>query len=114
MQDSVLFQQPPVSTKVSDVQLLEAWVKHQRQADFTEIVRRHLGLVQGVARHQLDQEGSEDIAQQVFAILARKATALSGLRSLGAWLHQVTLLNADAPSAAGSVNAATKKLLCKT
>jgi RNA polymerase sigma factor (sigma-70 family) len=92
MQDSLTLQRPPVSTEISDVQLLEAWVKHQRQADFTEIVRRHLALVQGTARRQLDQNSSEDIAQQVFAILARKASSLSGLRSLGAWLHQVTLL----------------------
>ena len=92
MQDSVTFQQPPVATGIPDVQLLETWVKHQRQADFTEIVRRHLGLVQGIARRQLDQNGSEDIAQQVFAILARKASSLSSLHSLGAWLHQVTLL----------------------
>ena len=92
MQDSVTIQQPPVSIETPDVQLLEAWVRHQRQADFTEIVRRHLGLVRGIARRQLDQDCSEDIAQQVFAILARKASSLAGLRSLGAWLHQVTLL----------------------
>jgi RNA polymerase sigma factor (sigma-70 family) len=92
MQDSVTLQQPPVPTVIPDAHLLETWVKHQRQADFTEIVRRHLGLVQGTARRQLDQDSSEDIAQQVFAILARKASSLSGLRSLGAWLHQVTLL----------------------
>ncbi len=92
MQDSVNIQQPSVATDILDVQLLETWVRHQRQADFTEIVRRHLGLVQGIARRQLDQHCSEDIAQQVFAILARKASSLSSLRSLGAWLHQVTLL----------------------
>ena len=92
MQDSVTLQQPPVSVEIPDVQLLEAWVRHQRQADFTEIVRRHLGLVRGIARRQLDEDCSEDIAQQVFAILARKASSLTGLRSLGAWLHQVTLL----------------------
>ncbi len=92
MQNSVTMQQPPMPTETPDVQLLEVWVRHQRQADFTEIVRRHLGLVQSIARRQLDQDGSEDIAQQVFAILARKASSLAGLRSLAAWLHQVTLL----------------------
>ena len=92
MQDFMIIQQPPAPPEISDVRLLEAWVRHQRQADFTEIVRRHLGLVRGIARRQLDQDCSEDIAQQVFAILARKASSLSSLRSLGAWLHQVTLL----------------------
>jgi hypothetical protein len=75
-----------VSTEISDVQLLEAWVRHQRQADFTENVRRHLGLVQGIARRQLDEDSSEDIAQQVFAILARKA---SSLRSPLTWCMAV-------------------------
>ncbi|MES2438878.1 MAG: sigma-70 family RNA polymerase sigma factor [Verrucomicrobiota bacterium] len=92
MQDFPTTQQPPEPTGIPDAQLLQAWVRHQRQADFTEIVRRHLGLVQGIARRQLDHDLAEDIAQQVFAILARKAASLGDLRSLGAWLHRVTLL----------------------
>jgi RNA polymerase sigma factor (sigma-70 family) len=92
MQDSSTIP-PPESLAVRlDVELLEAWVKHQREEDFTEIVRRHLGLVQGIARRQLDQDQAEDIAQRVFAVLARKASSLTDLRSLSAWLHRVTLL----------------------
>jgi len=85
-------QQDLEQTGIPDASLLEVWVKHQRQADFTEIVRRHLGLVQGIARRQLDADHAEDIAQRVFAILARKASSLTDLRSLAAWLHRVTLL----------------------
>ena len=96
MQDSPTIHLPPAPTGILDAQLLEAWVRHQRQADFTEIVRRHLGLVQGIARRQLDQDHAEDIAQQVFAILARKASSLGDLRSLSAWLHRVTLLQCRA------------------
>ena len=92
MEDSPPIQQPPVESGILDVQLLGAWVKHQRQADFTEIVRLHLGLVRGIARRQLDQDQAEDIAQRVFTILARKASSLGDLRSLSAWLHRVTLL----------------------
>jgi RNA polymerase sigma factor (sigma-70 family) len=55
-------------------------------------VRRHLGLVEGIARRQVDAHLAEDIAQQVFAILARKAPSLGDVRSLSAWLHRVTLL----------------------
>lgn len=92
MHDSLTIQPLTESTGIPDAQLLEAWVRHQRQADFTEIVRRHLGLVQGIARRQLDHDQAEDIAQRVFAILARKAHSLTDIRSLGAWLHRVTLL----------------------
>jgi RNA polymerase sigma factor (sigma-70 family) len=92
MHDTPTIQPLPESTGIPDAQLLEAWVRHQRQADFTEIVRRHLGLVQGIARRQLDHDQAEDIAQRVFAILARKAHSLTDIRSLGAWLHRVTLL----------------------
>ncbi|MES2659542.1 MAG: sigma-70 family RNA polymerase sigma factor [Verrucomicrobiota bacterium] len=92
MQDSPTIQPLSEPIRIPDVQLLEAWVRHQRQADFTEIVRRHLELVQGIARRQLDHDHAEDIAQRVFAILARKAHSLTDVRSLGAWLHRVTLL----------------------
>jgi RNA polymerase sigma factor (sigma-70 family) len=92
MHDSPTILPLPESAGIPDAQLLEAWVRHQRQADFTEIVRRHLGLVQGIARRQLDHDQAEDIAQSVFAILARKAHSLTDIRSLGAWLHRVTLL----------------------
>jgi RNA polymerase sigma factor (sigma-70 family) len=77
---------------ISDTDLLQAWVRHQSQADFTEIVRRHLGLVQGIARRQLGPDLADDTAQLVFAILARKASSLTHLRSVSSWLHRVTLL----------------------
>ncbi|RYD60575.1 MAG: sigma-70 family RNA polymerase sigma factor, partial [Verrucomicrobiaceae bacterium] len=92
MQDSLTIPQSPVTAGIQDSQLLEAWVRNQRQEDFTEIVRRHLGMVEGIARRQLDAHLAEDIAQQVFAILARKASSLGDMRSLSAWLHRVTLL----------------------
>lgn len=82
----------PAASDVPDTELLQAWVRHQREADFTEIVRRHLGLVRGTAKRQLGVDQADDIAQIVFAILARKAPALGELRSLGSWLHRVTLL----------------------
>lgn len=82
----------PATFEVPDTELLQAWVRHQRQADFTEIVRRHLGLVRGIARRQVGRELADDTAQMVFAILARKAPGLTELRSLGSWLHRVTML----------------------
>ena len=82
----------PATFEVPDTELLQAWVRHQRQADFTEIVRRHLGLVRGIARRQVGTDLADDTAQMVFAILARKASGLTELRSLGSWLHRVTML----------------------
>ncbi|MES2659757.1 MAG: sigma-70 family RNA polymerase sigma factor [Verrucomicrobiota bacterium] len=82
----------PATFEVPDTELLQAWVRHQRQADFTEIVRRHLGLVRGIARRQVGTDLADDTAQMVFAILARKAPGLTELRSLGSWLHRVTIL----------------------
>ena len=75
-----------------DAALLRAWLKDQRQADSTEIVRRHLGLVRGIARSHQGVDPADDTAQVVCAILARKAAALSQVVSLRAWLHRVTLL----------------------
>jgi RNA polymerase sigma factor (sigma-70 family) len=82
----------PAAFEVPDTELLEAWVRHHRQADFTEIVRRYLGLVRGIARRQVGRDLADDTAQMVFAILARKAAGLTEIRSLGSWLHRVTML----------------------
>lgn len=82
----------PTTFEIPDTELLQAWVRDQRQTDFTEIVRRHLGLVRGIARRQVGADLADDIAQMVFAILARKASGLAEVRSLGSWLHRVTML----------------------
>lgn len=92
MKDSPSFHKLPDEARIPDSRLLEGWGKHQRNADFEELVRRHLGLVQGIASRQLDPDQAEDVAQCVFAILARKAATLTEVLSLGAWLHRVTLL----------------------
>lgn len=82
----------PASAAPEDAELLAAWNAHGRRGDFEELVRRHLGLVQGTARRQLGDDLAEDTVQTVFAIFARKAPRLAGVRSLTAWLHRVTVL----------------------
>lgn len=70
--------------------LLEEFTRHGNQEAFRAIVRRHYALVAGVGRRVLgSREDAEDVAQAVFLILAHKAHALAGDRSLAAWLHQV-------------------------
>jgi RNA polymerase sigma factor (sigma-70 family) len=82
----------PESPETTDAALLQAWAAQQCSADFTELVCRHIGLVRGIASRQLGEGHADDTTQTVFAILARKAPALTSVRSLSAWLHRVTML----------------------
>ena len=58
-------------------------------AAFRELLERHAGLVYGVALRQTrDPESAREVVQDVFLILARKATQLVSYRSVAAWLHR--------------------------
>ena len=75
-----------------DLALLRKFSETGNQAAFRALVERYTGLVYGVAlRRTGDAHLSEEIAQNVFLILARKADGLLIQRSLGAWLHGVTM-----------------------
>ena len=81
------------SHKSEDLELLRKFSETGNQSAFRALVERYTGLVYGVAlRRTGDAHLSEEIAQNVFLILARKANGLSIQRSLGAWLHRVTIL----------------------
>ncbi|MDB6133578.1 MAG: polymerase, sigma-24 subunit, subfamily [Verrucomicrobiales bacterium] len=84
----------------SDSDLLQRFAATSDQAAFTELVGRHAGMVRGVAwRRTQDWTAAEEVAQNVFAILARKAGALKH-ESLAGWLHRAAVLE--------SVNAVRK------
>ncbi|HEV2436562.1 MAG TPA: sigma-70 family RNA polymerase sigma factor [Verrucomicrobiae bacterium] len=80
----------------SDLDLLEKFVRENSQAAFSEIVRRHLNLVYSAALRQVrSPQLAEEIAQSVFADLARNAGKMSGtgvppVSSLTPWLYAVT------------------------
>jgi len=75
----------------SDAALLEQFVSGHRPEAFTELVRRHLGLVYRAALRQVgDADLAEDVAQTVFTDLARKAASLRGRETLSGWLHTST------------------------
>ncbi len=58
-------------------------------------VQRHLNLVYGTAvRKVQDQGAAEEVTQNVFAAMARKAWQFGPDDSLPAWLHQTALLEA--------------------
>ncbi|HUR57257.1 MAG TPA: sigma-70 family RNA polymerase sigma factor [Opitutaceae bacterium] len=77
-----------------DAELLADYVAHRSEAAFTELVRRHLGLVHAVALRRLggDAQLAEDVAQRVFTDLARKAGSLRTGGSVSGWLYASTLV----------------------
>ena len=63
-----------------DATLLRRFVEQDSEAAFTELVQRHLDLVYGAALRRTggDAHAAADVAQQVFAALARQARSVSG------------------------------------
>src|SRR5688572_13007456 len=78
--------------------LLQAFASHGSQDAFRALVEKYLGLVRGIARRGLgDPQAAEEVAQNVFTILARKAQRLKATPSLAGWIHRVTVIEcADA------------------
>ncbi len=74
---------------MNDYELLRDHARNGSQAAFTQLVERHLGLVYSAARRQVgDAHLAEDISQQVFTLLARKAGRLGADTVLSAWLYR--------------------------
>jgi RNA polymerase sigma factor (sigma-70 family) len=75
----------------NDLDLLRAFARDQSQDAFTALVQRHLDLVYCAALRQVrSPQLAEEIAQSVFADLARHAAGLKADTVLTAWLYQVT------------------------
>jgi RNA polymerase sigma factor (sigma-70 family) len=76
---------------MSDLDLLDQYVQENRQEAFAELVDRHLKLVYSAALRQVrSPELAEEVAQSVFADLARNSDKLEPQTILAAWLYQVT------------------------
>jgi RNA polymerase sigma factor (sigma-70 family) len=75
-----------------DLELLRRHLDEHSQEAFTELVKRRLGLVYGAAFRRTDGNVSlaEDIAQQVFTLLARDAPKLRYHPHLVGWLYVAT------------------------
>jgi RNA polymerase sigma factor (sigma-70 family) len=75
---------------LTDPELLRRYAVEKSDAAFEELVRRHISLVYAVARRQVggDTHLAEDVTQQVFTALARKATMLSDRATLSGWLYR--------------------------
>src|SRR5262245_34465610 len=82
-----------MSEQRQDFELLQRFTRHGEQAAFTVVVQRHADLVYGTAlRKVADPVAAQEVAQNVFIVLARKAWPFAPDDSLPAWLHQTALL----------------------
>jgi len=78
-----------------DRNLLLRFVKNRDQDAFGVLVRQYIGLVYHSARRRVgDAHAAEDITQQVFTLLARKAARVCVHETLVGWLHTTTRLEA--------------------
>lgn len=78
--------------KQDDMALVREFAATQSEAAFTTLVNRHIGLVYSAALRQTgDPHLAEEITQNVFIILARKAAKLGADTILPAWLYRTAL-----------------------
>lgn len=77
---------------MSDSDLLRQFAAADSQAAFAELVRRRIDLVYSAALRQLagDTHRAQDVTQEVFVALARKAQALANHPDLLGWLFTST------------------------
>src|ERR1051326_4062274 len=77
-----------------DRELLRQYAETNSEEAFSELVRRHLGLVYSTALRQVrgNEALAKDVAQTVFIDLARKAASLSPRAVLAGWLYTGTRL----------------------
>src|SRR5262249_23016248 len=82
-----------MSERQNDFELLRNFVRDSDQQAFAVAVRRHLDLVYATAlRKTADPTAAQEISQNVFVALARKAWQFAPDDSLPAWLYKTTLL----------------------
>lgn len=76
---------------MDDFELLRQYVESGSQEAFAGIVRRYVDMVYSSARRQLrSADRAEDVTQQVFIALAKKARSLDRNVIVGGWLLQAT------------------------
>jgi RNA polymerase sigma factor (sigma-70 family) len=76
-----------------DFELLQRFTRQGEQSAFADQVRRHVDLVFGTALRRVEDPGAaQEITQNVFAALARKAWRFASDDFLPAWLHKAALL----------------------
>jgi RNA polymerase sigma factor (sigma-70 family) len=81
------------SQELDDSATLRTFAVSRQEDAFQALVQKYLGMVFGIAlRRTGDHCLAEEISQNVFSILARKAARLPGAPTLAGWLHRTTVL----------------------
>lgn len=76
-----------------DHTLLHEFAVRGNETAFAELVERHLAMVHGVClRRTGDRQLAEELAQNVFATLARKSATIKKNVTIGGWLHRASCL----------------------
>src|SRR6266850_7728641 len=77
----------------TDRELLTEYAEHGSESAFQALVERHLDVVFATALRGLNDTGAaQEITQNVFITLARKAAWLQGEVSIAGWLHKTAVL----------------------
>ncbi|PWU16801.1 MAG: hypothetical protein C5B50_12705 [Verrucomicrobia bacterium] len=80
-----------------DHELVSAYAREGCEKAFRALVARHVSLVYATALRQVGDPGiAEEVTQNVFVVLARKAPRLGGIETLAGWLHRTAILEAKA------------------
>lgn len=86
-----------MNERQSDFEWLQQFAQAGNQSAFRDLVRRHIDLVFATALRKVgDAGGAEEISQNVFGALAKKAWQFAPDDSLPAWLHKTALLESQA------------------
>src|SRR5689334_16365220 len=76
---------------MKDIELLAEYVETGSETAFAQLVDAHVHGVYATARRVLGNEQlAEEVAQDTFCLLARKAAFLPEATVVGAWLHRST------------------------
>jgi RNA polymerase sigma factor (sigma-70 family) len=85
------------ATTTPDRDLVRSYASEGSETAFRALVGRHVGLVFATALRQVGDTGlAEEITQNVFVHLARKAPALAGHETIAGWLHRSAILESKA------------------
>src|SRR5437868_7416731 len=86
-----------MTAPLNDSDLVGSYAREGSDSAFRALVARHVDLVFATALRQVGDRGTaEEITQNVFIALARKAPRLTGFDTIGGWLYRTTILEARA------------------
>lgn len=79
-------------SELDEETLIAEFQKHRSDDAFAALVNRHVDLVYATALRQVGDVGlAEEVTQNVFVALARKASSLKSHKTVAGWLYQAAL-----------------------